>query len=261
MIGEESQKKMKERMNFLFWLRFELYSLQVEIFELNTIEELDGKSEEELDVKSKEEYVERMKERMKYLYIYTDKLVILMKQKTREIWLKQTNEFEIKIKLVLDEASKLLDRISTNIKAFRIFDDEVIYPFLRFMENIVETNFFSEFSPRILRRKLTKMYIKSRISILDMELFNSLSDGRYRYPRCQHFDQTVKHLLCVGKYTYDEIDYHKYIKSTFNFPVCDGCNNFIHESIIFLTKIRDLSHLSGEFGLGFIYIKPLDVSF
>ena len=70
---------------------------------------------------------------------------------------------------------------------------------------------------------LDRMFIMNMLilnaEVLRIELQNSLTDMRYRYPRCSHFKMRVTHSLFVKPFYYLESTDEDYVR----FFICDDC--------------------------------------
>ena len=94
--------------------------------------------------------------------------------------------------------------------------------------------------------------------VLRRELENSLTDRRYRYPRCPHFEREVKHALYVKACCYSK----ETEKDHLLILICDECEdylNFSSEIYRFMwldtRNLRDYREI-----IGCEYIEPLNFS-
>ena len=129
-------------------------------------------------------------------------------------------------------------------------------------EEIIQDNkiFFS------YRRFMDRAFIMDLIilnaKVLRIELEKSLTDGRYRFPRCSHFEMKVKHSLFVQACYYLESTEKDYLR----FLICDDCEYYFDFCDKFSAEFWDEFGGGGKKGrhfetiLGFMYITPLNFS-
>ena len=101
--------------------------------------------------------------------------------------------------------------------------------------------------------------------VLRIELKNSLTDMRFRYPRCSHFEMKVEHSLFVLPFHYLESTDKDYVR----FFICDNCKDYIdffvglwmrydeHGGCVGI-KYEKISGL--EKILGFVSVTPLKIA-
>ena len=123
---------------------------------------------------------------------------------------------------------------------------------------------------------LDRMFIMNMLilnaEVLRIELQNSLTDMRYRYPRCSHFKMRVTHSLFVKPFYYLESTDEDYVR----FFISDDCEKYIN----FIVELRDeFDKFYEQFwdeideygrcigincepilGLGFMSVTPLNIS-
>ena len=182
----------------------------------------------------------------------------LKKQTNVFINYSEINNMDLKnsIKGIVDSSYKLLERISEcDKKNIETFNSYIINPMLeqikmynKRFKNFMENYLFGEWL-------LVDLYIHYNSEILKFELKNSLTDCRYRYPRCPHVNKPVEHLLYVKA--------NVYLKEKDNgsllFLICDECNDFMD-----YCKEKYKNYWTGSnkcIGtLGYIDNKPLNFS-
>ena len=75
---------------------------------------------------------------------------------------------------------------------------------------------------------MDRMFIMNMLilnaEVLRIELKKSLTDMRYRYPRCSHFKMKVTHSLFVRPHYYLESTDKDYVR----FFICDDCKDYIY---------------------------------
>ena len=145
--------------------------------------------------------------------------------------LKKQTDFFIKHNGTIDEGTKgMIKCIVRNFKNFlgrkkshhNCFDT-ILFKIELNNERIKQERdlFFSydSFADRVFIIEL----INLNAEILRRELEKSLTDGRYRYPRCPHFERKVKHSLYVQAGYYSEETEKDYLL----FLICDECKDYL----------------------------------
>ena len=148
------------------------------------------------------------------------------------------------------EKIKYSDRIMINtLNCFIIIPMlDQIKLYNRNIKNFMENNLFGEWL-------LVDLYIHYNSEILKFELKNSLTDCRFRYPRCPHVNKPVKHKLYVNAQEY----LNGNNTDSLLFLICDECNDFMD-----YCKEKYKNYWTGSnkcIGtLGYIDNKPLNFS-
>ena len=144
---------------------------------------------------------------------------------------KQTNFFINNYKRTIDEETKwMIEFIVRNFKNFMMRNKSHYDCFIFTMSKIY---FFNEgirqdniiyFSYRsFMDRSFIFELIILNAEVLRIELKKSLTDRRFRFPRCSHFEMKVEHSLCVLACYYLESTEKDYIR----FLICDDCKDYI----------------------------------
>ena len=171
---------------------------------------------------------------------------------------KQTNFFINNYKRTIDEETKwITEFIVRNFKNFMmrnkshydcfIFTMSKIY---FFNEGIRQDNRIYFFNEGI--RQDNRIYFSYRsfiigliilnAEVLRIELKKSLTDRRFRFPRCSHFEMKVEHSLCVLACYYLESTEKDYIR----FLICDDCKDYIDFCVELWDEFQEKGDVMGE---------------
>ena len=189
------------------------------------------------------------------------RLNVLKKQ--TDIFFNKYEEIDIDLKnllkCIVDNLYKLFERISKGDEdIIETFNFDIVQPMLQQIHIYNKYHIRNEkpsFSYDLNKGDmiLINLYLNYNAKVLKMELENSLTDGRYRYPRCLHLNKPVKHEL----YVYAKV-YSKETKdSSLLFLICEECDIFLENCFI---KYNWMGENEWFCTLGYMVCNPLYIS-